>query len=118
MPQMPEDDDSRSTRCLICQKLFVDGDVVLQVVEDRYPTFDRSDIVLHTYHRSCFKAGETVSSSFFSSLRKLRGYFPEKIVGEILVHGTETEVVRDRVRVTGPVGFVPTITDLERAALG
>jgi len=64
------------------------------------------------------KAGETVSSSFFSSLRKLRGYFPEKIVGEILVHGTETEVVRDQVRVTGPDGFVPTIKDLERAALG
>jgi len=60
------------------------------------------------------KAGETVSSSFFSNLRKLRKYLPERVADEILVHGAETAVVRDHVHVTGPVGFVPTLTELER----
>jgi len=64
------------------------------------------------------KAGETVSRSFLSSLRKLRGYLPEQIAGEILVHGAENEMVRDQVRVTGPVGFVATLADLEREVLG
>ena len=45
--------------CPICQQPFADGDAVLQVVEDRYPTYDR-EIVLQTYHRSCFRVGETV----------------------------------------------------------
>jgi predicted AAA+ superfamily ATPase len=63
------------------------------------------------------KAGETVSSSFFSSLRKLRTYLPEQVAGEILVHGGDTEAVRDHVRVTGPIGFVPTLAGLEQAVV-
>jgi predicted AAA+ superfamily ATPase len=64
------------------------------------------------------KAGETVSGSFFSNLQKLRRYLPKNTAGEILVHGSETEMIRDHIRVTGPVGFVPTLADLEREALG
>ncbi len=45
--------------CPICRKPFQDGDVVVQVVEDRFPDYDR-EVVLHTYHRVCFHAGETV----------------------------------------------------------
>jgi hypothetical protein len=45
--------------CPICGKPFVGGDAVVRVVEDRYPAYDR-EIVLHTYHRACFHAGETV----------------------------------------------------------
>ncbi len=33
--------------------------MVVQVVEDRFPTYDR-EVVLHTYHRACFQVGETV----------------------------------------------------------
>jgi predicted AAA+ superfamily ATPase len=64
------------------------------------------------------KAGETVSSSYFSNLRKLREYIPEQVAGEILVHGSDSEAVRDRVRVTGPVGFVQTLAGLEQEVLG
>ena len=64
------------------------------------------------------KAGETVNRSFFSNLRKLRGYLPEQIAGEILVHGAETEMVRDDVHITGAVGFVGALADLEREVLG
>lgn len=58
------------------------------------------------------KAGETVTSSFFSNLRKFRALLPERIAGEILVHGAEQESVRENVRITGPAGFVPTLRDL------
>jgi hypothetical protein len=60
------------------------------------------------------KAGETMSSSFFSNLRKVRDLFPDRVAGEILVHGAESEILRDGVRVTGPVGFVPVLSDMER----
>ena len=53
------DDVGDSESCPICQKPFVDGDAVVQVVEDRFPTYDK-EIVLHTYHRACFRVGETV----------------------------------------------------------
>ena len=63
------------------------------------------------------KAGETVSSSFFSNLRKLRRYLPERIAGEILVHGAETDVVRDQVHVVGPIGFAPALAAFEQTLL-
>ena len=53
------------------------------------------------------KAGETISGSFFGNLQKLRRYLPERIAGEILVHGAENEMIRDDIHVTGPFGFVP-----------
>lgn len=58
------------------------------------------------------KSGETVSSSFFSNLRKVRGYLPDQITGEILIHGAENEMVRDNIHITGPVGFVPALEKL------
>jgi predicted AAA+ superfamily ATPase len=64
------------------------------------------------------KAGETVSSSFFSNLRKLRGYLPDQVAGEILVHGAEREMVRDGVHVIGPAAFARTLADLEGQLLG
>jgi predicted AAA+ superfamily ATPase len=64
------------------------------------------------------KAGETVSSSFFSNLRKIRSYLPERIAGEILVHGAEAEFVRDHVRVTGPFGFTKALAQCEREVIG
>ena len=45
--------------CPICRKPFEDGDQVVQVVEDRFPTYDR-EVVLHAYHRACFDASERV----------------------------------------------------------
>jgi hypothetical protein len=59
MAERPEDAESPET-CPICQKPFVDGEAVVQVVEDCFPTFDR-EIILHTYHRACFNADETVT---------------------------------------------------------
>ena len=59
MPKMPEAHESTAALCPICREPFVDGDAVLQVVEDRYPTYDR-EIVLHTYHRSRWGNSETV----------------------------------------------------------
>ena len=60
------------------------------------------------------KAGETISSSFFGNLRKLRKYLPDKISGEIVVHGAENEMIRDDIHVTGPVGFLPMLETMVR----
>ncbi len=46
--------------CGLCQQPFSDGETVVQVVEDRYPNYDRR-IVVHTYHRSCTSNRETVT---------------------------------------------------------
>jgi len=59
------------------------------------------------------KAGETLSSSFFANLHKLRNLVPEDIAGQILVHGAESETTRDGIRVTGPIGFVPALKTIE-----
>ncbi len=64
------------------------------------------------------KSGETVSSSFFANLRKLRDYLPDRVAGEILVHGSESEAQRDGVWVTGAAGFVPRLASLEREFTG
>ncbi len=64
------------------------------------------------------KSGETVSSSFFANLRKLRDYLPDRVAGEILVHGSESEAQRDGVWVTGAAGFVPKLASLEREFMG
>jgi len=64
------------------------------------------------------KAGETVSSSFFANLRKVRDYLPDRVAGEILVHGSESEAQRNGVWVTGAAGFVPRLASLEREFMG
>jgi predicted AAA+ superfamily ATPase len=64
------------------------------------------------------KSGETVNSSFFANLRKLRGYFPDHIAGEILVYGSESEILRDGVSVTGSAGFVKRLAAIEREVIG
>jgi len=51
------------------------------------------------------KAAQTISRSFFSSLKKLRKLFPEKVSREILVYGGGERYVREGVKVTGPAGF-------------
>lgn len=63
------------------------------------------------------KAGETVSSSYFRNLRMLRKYLPERVAGEILVHGAESTSTRESTRVTGPIGFVPALKQIERSLL-
>jgi hypothetical protein len=64
------------------------------------------------------KSGETVSSSFFANLRKVRDYLPDRVAGEILVHGSESEAQRNGVWVTGAAGFVPRLASLEREFMG
>ncbi len=46
--------------CGICQEPFADGETVVQVVEDRHPTYDK-EVVLHTYHKACCDMKEMVS---------------------------------------------------------
>jgi hypothetical protein len=46
--------------CGLCYEPLADGDAVVQVVEDRHPTYDK-EIVLHTYHKSCCEPRETVT---------------------------------------------------------
>jgi hypothetical protein len=55
--QFNEDD---SGACDLCGERLADGETVVQVVEDRHPTYDR-EIVLHTYHKSCCQNRETVA---------------------------------------------------------
>jgi len=46
--------------CGLCQEPLADGETVVQVVEDRHPTYDK-EIVLHTYHKACCDNRETVT---------------------------------------------------------
>lgn len=46
--------------CRICQQGFSDGETVVQVVEDRHPSYDK-ETVLYTYHKSCCDNRETVT---------------------------------------------------------
>jgi len=55
-----ENSEARGDVCDLCQEPLVDGDPVLQVVEDRHPTYDK-EIVLHTYHKTCCDNRETVT---------------------------------------------------------
>ncbi len=58
-----EETDSHDTNgdaCELCQEPLADGDTVVQVVEDRHPTYDK-EIVLHTYHKTCCNNRETVT---------------------------------------------------------
>ena len=52
--------ESSEDICQICGEPFTDGETVTQVVQDRYPTYDR-EIVLQTYHKSCCENRETVT---------------------------------------------------------
>jgi len=45
--------------CDLCGDPFADGETVIQVVEDRHPTYDK-EIVLHTYHARCCRNREEV----------------------------------------------------------
>jgi len=63
------------------------------------------------------KAGETVSTSYFRNLRKLRELLPDSISGEILVHGGDAEFTREGTQVTSPDGFVPTLEQLEQGTI-
>ena len=46
--------------CELCQEPLRDGETVVQVVQDRHPTYDR-ELVLHTYHLSCCRNRQTVT---------------------------------------------------------
>lgn len=63
------------------------------------------------------KAGQTVGRSFFSSLKKLGRLFPERIAEEILVHGGQSEYVREGVKVTGPAGLAPLLGEWENSGI-
>ena len=56
----PDHEEPEGDVCGLCQKALSDGEAVVQLVEDRYPTYDR-EIVLHTYHKSCCDSRETVT---------------------------------------------------------
>jgi hypothetical protein len=60
MLQPPEHNDVAADVCRLCLRPLADGEAVVQVVEDRFPAYDR-EIVLHTYHRACFHAAETLT---------------------------------------------------------
>jgi predicted AAA+ superfamily ATPase len=64
------------------------------------------------------KAGQTVTGSFFSMLHDFERLLPESTAGKILVHGAESETVREGAHVTGPIGFVQTLARLEETVLG
>jgi len=58
-----EDDERNAVSgdvCELCQEPLADGETVVQVVQDRHPTYDK-EIVLHTYHKSCCANRETVT---------------------------------------------------------
>ena len=63
------------------------------------------------------KAGQTVGRSFFSNLKKLRKLLPGRVAEEILVHGGQSEYVREGVKVTGPAGLAPLLGEWEDAGM-
>ncbi|MFW6119033.1 MAG: hypothetical protein ACOC7S_01710 [Planctomycetota bacterium] len=55
---MPKDDEQSTTSvCPTCRNGFGEEETVIQVVEDRHPTYDR-EVVLATYHRRCWDGRE------------------------------------------------------------
>jgi len=44
----------------MCMQPLEGGEIVVQVVEDMHPAYHR-EVVLHTYHRSCWQNRETVA---------------------------------------------------------
>ncbi len=56
----PDHEEPEGDVCGLCQQPLSDGEAVVQLVEDRYPTYDK-EIVLHTYHKSCCDSRETVT---------------------------------------------------------
>ena len=52
--------ESRRDVCELCGEPFTDGEIVTQIVQDRYPTYDK-EVVLQTYHKSCCESRETVT---------------------------------------------------------
>ena len=63
------------------------------------------------------KAGQTVGRSFFSNLKKLRKLLPGRVAEEILVHGGQSEYVREGVKVTGPSGLAALLEGWEDAGM-
>jgi len=55
-----EKNEARGDVCGLCQEPLAEGETVVQVVEDRHPTYDK-EIVLHTYHKACCDNRETVT---------------------------------------------------------
>ena len=46
--------------CELCHEPLEDGETVLQLVQDRYPTYDR-EIVLNTFHKQCYDGAEELT---------------------------------------------------------
>ncbi len=46
--------------CELCYEPLEDGETVLQLVQDRHPTYDR-EIVLSTFHKECFDGAEELT---------------------------------------------------------
>ncbi len=55
-----QDQEAGRDVCGLCQEPLADGEAVVQVVEDRHPTYDK-EIVLYTYHKSCCNNRQTVT---------------------------------------------------------
>ena len=56
---MEQETESQAS-CDLCGEPFQDGETVIQVVEDRHPTYEE-EIVLHTYHEPCCRDRSQVS---------------------------------------------------------
>jgi len=63
------------------------------------------------------KAGQTVSGSFLSTLHTLERLLPDAVAGKVLVHGAESDAIREGVHITGPIGFAQALARLESAVL-
>lgn len=63
------------------------------------------------------KAAQTISQSFFSSLKKLERLLPGRVAEEILVHAGQSEYVREGVKVTSPAGLAAVLEEWEDAGM-
>ena len=52
--------DATGDGCAICSQPFSDSETVIQVVEDKHPTYDR-EVILATCHERCWKGRESLS---------------------------------------------------------
>jgi hypothetical protein len=59
-PRQPETDPGGidTEACAVCGRPFIDGETVIQVVEDRHPTYDR-EVVLQACHGPCWMKDRT-----------------------------------------------------------
>lgn len=55
-----EPQESTGVSCAICHAPFSDRETVVQIVQDKYPTYDK-EIVLFTCHEKCWNGIESLT---------------------------------------------------------